>query len=156
MRTTSLLALVVTLAACTSGTGSAPPPPAGPAGIPESAIGLAPGTTADQPPQPPIPFNRDGPGDSTPRPRPNPEFPPVVSHSLDGIDPITTAANPCLECHLGEAAADVGATAIPPSHFVDFRRDPGVAGDELAATRYNCTACHVAQTGAPPLVENTS
>ncbi len=38
-------------------------------------------------------------------------------------------------------------------HYRDLRNAPDVTRDEIAGARYDCTICHVAQTGAEPLVE---
>jgi len=159
-----LLAAVISLSCCSS----APPPDAIAAGaepvpqsaaapsIPDSEIGLAPGTVFQQPAQTPIAFNTVDPGESELRPRPNPEFPPVIPHSTEGFSAITRSENPCLDCHGPEAARYSEATALPPSHQVDLRRSPSSQGDEIVGARWVCTSCHVAQTASEPLVENTS
>ena len=108
--------------------------------------------------------------------------PPLIPHSVEGLVPITMANNSCLGCHMPEVASSVHATAIPKSHFMNFRpteiiakngklikkgdivaRPNGGANDvfatsthgKLYAGRYNCTQCHVAQSNAKPLVGNT-
>ncbi len=108
--------------------------------------------------------------------------PPLIPHSVDGLVPITKNNNSCLGCHMPEVAPSVHATAIPKSHFMNFRpteliaknvklikkgkivaRPNGGANDvfatpthgKLYAGRYNCTQCHVVQSNAKPLVGNT-
>ncbi len=130
----------------------APQPAAAPA-TPDSQIGLAPGTAFEQPAQAPIKFNTVDPGESEVRARPNSEFPPVISHSVEDMGTITRTENPCLDCHGPEAAAYSNAPALPPSHEVDLRRSPDTQGDEVVGARWVCTSCHVAQTDAAPLVE---
>lgn len=123
--------------------------------VTESEIGLAPGTAFDQPPQAPIAFNQVDPGESKLRPRPNAEFPPVIPHSIADLETITLTENSCLECHDPAVAVDMGAVALPRSHFVDLRRSPQRRGNEAVGSRWVCTSCHVAQTDAKPLVANS-
>jgi cytochrome c-type protein NapB len=159
-----LLAVVISLS-CSSGgpppdaaattRGQVPQPSAAPP-IPDSEIGLAPGTAFEQPAQTPVAFNTVDPGESELRPRPNPEFPPVIPHSTEWFSAITRSENPCLDCHEPEAARYAAATALPPSHQVDLRRTPSDQGDEVVGARWVCTSCHVTQTDTVPLVENTS
>jgi len=47
--------------------------------------------------------------------------PPMIPHDVEGLLPITKANNACLGCHMPDVAKGVGATAIPPSHFTDYR-----------------------------------
>lgn len=114
--------------------------------IPDSEIGLAPGTAFEQPPQAPIAFNAVDPGDSDLRARPNAEFPPVIPHSVQGLGPITLTENPCLECHGADVAVDVGAVAVPASHRMDLRNSPGEVGERVTGARLVCTSCHVETT----------
>ena len=155
-----LLSLAFVLS-CTSGgpTPDAdlaqPEPPPAPASVPDSEIGLAPGTAFEQPPQAPVAFNLVDPGESELLSRPNDEFPPAIPHSIEDLDTITLSENSCLECHDPEMAADMGAPALPQSHRVDLRRSPDVAGEETAGARWVCTSCHVDQTSTEPLVANS-
>lgn len=114
--------------------------------IPDSEIGLAPGTAFEQPPQPPIGFNTVDPGASEIRPRPNAEFPPVIPHSVQDLGPISLTENPCLECHGAEVAEDMGAVAVPASHTMDLRNAPGEFGERVTGARLVCTSCHVETT----------
>ena len=113
---------------------------------PDSEIGLAPGTAFEQPPQAPIKFKSVDPGDSEIQARLNAEFPPVISHSVQDIGPITLEENPCLECHNADVADDMGAVAVPASHRMDLRNSPGEYGDQVTGARYVCTSCHVEMT----------
>ena len=156
-----LLVLVVSLSCAT---GSPPPEPdtqaATPADtstpVPDSEIGLAPGTVFEQPAQAPIAFNSKDPGESTLRPRPNQQFPPAIPHTIEDLVTITLGENSCLECHDAAVAGDFGATAVPMSHRVDLRRTPETTGENVVGARWVCTSCHVRQTDTAPLVENTS
>ena len=114
--------------------------------IPDSEIGLAPGTAFEQPPQAPIGFNTVDPGGSEIRPLPNAEFPPVIPHSVQDLGPISLTENPCLECHGAEVAEDMGAVAVPASHTMDLRNAPGEFGERVTGARLVCTSCHVETT----------
>jgi len=124
--------------------------------VSDSEIGLAAGTAFEQPAQAPIAFNSVDPGESEIRSRPNSEFPPVIPHSVEDIDPISRTENPCMDCHGPEAAIYSDAPAVPPSHQVDLRRSPDSQGDEVVGARWVCTSCHVAQTDEAALVNNSS
>ncbi len=95
------------------------------------------------------------PGQSQRLPRAWEGAPPVVPHALRGLTPITAKNNACVRCH-GRAGATSGPPPAPPSHFVDMREAPGEARPQVAGARWNCTACHVPQTNAPPLVGTAS
>jgi cytochrome c-type protein NapB len=152
------LPILVLVLSCTS----ANPPPAADTSavatpsLPDSEVGLAPGSAFDQPPQAPIAFNSVDPGESELRPRPNAEFAPVIPHSIEDLETITLSENSCLECHDAAVAVDMGAVAVPASHRVDLRRSADVTGDEVVGSRWVCTSCHVAQTGSSELVANSS
>lgn len=158
MKENLAVSVIFLMLGCTSG-GT---PPAADATAPqaqtvaESEIGLAPGTAFEQPPQSPIAFNQIEPGEGELRPRPNTEFPPVIPHSIADLETITFDENSCLDCHDPAVAVDMGAVALPASHFVDLRRSPDVAGHETVGSRWVCTSCHVTQTDTEPLVANSS
>lgn len=80
--------------------------------------------------------------------------PPLISHTTEGMLPITQQDNMCLSCHDRAVAADAGATPVPQSHIYDLRTMKKVAGS-VADARYNCTQCHVPQAQAKPLVANS-
>ena len=77
--------------------------------------------------------------------------PPLIPHAIRGYD-ITKNFNKCMDCHAWSRARETGATKISLTHFRD--RD----GKELSTVsprRYFCMQCHVPQTEARPLVQNT-
>jgi cytochrome c-type protein NapB len=80
-----------------------------------------------------------------------PEQAPTIPHAIDRYE-ITINANRCLECHRRQFTEATGAPMISVTHFQD--RDGQLLAD-VAPRRYACTACHVTQTDARPLVENT-
>jgi len=105
--------------------------------------------------------------------------PPLIPHSCEGLLPITKNNNACLGCHMPDVAPSMGATPIPPSHFVSFRPKTAIGKhgevikegkaikntsdvkvvvhkqDKLYQGRYNCSQCHVQQANVKPLVKNT-
>ncbi len=144
--------MVVALAAAGACSSSAPPQ-AGPApsptaertSIPEAGIGLRTADVLDNGEVQPIRPVTAEPGEAPLPVRPYPSSPPVIPHSVADLLPVTTRENACLDCHLPEAAADSGATAIPASHFARGTLDP---------RRFVCVLCHAPQNRATPLVEN--
>jgi cytochrome c-type protein NapB len=125
-------------------------------------------------------FDAPAPGSSKTIERSFVNAPPLISHSVEGLLPITKANNSCLSCHMPEVAKAAGATAIPASHFVNYRPDTAMKdgkvikeGKELGANntsdvviakakktkglyqgRFNCSQCHVPQANVKPLVAN--
>ncbi|RUM72282.1 MAG: nitrate reductase cytochrome c-type subunit; periplasmic nitrate reductase electron transfer subunit, partial [Sulfurovum sp.] len=111
--------------------------------------------------------------------------PPMIPHSVEGLLPITKNNNQCLGCHMPDVAPSVGATPIPPTHFIDYRPttvykngelvkegkvvglkgDIGNVGDiklakkkklnHLYEGRYNCSQCHAPQANVQTAVANT-
>lgn len=104
--------------------------------------------------------------------------PPMISHTVEGMIPVTIKNNTCLTCHLPEVAKAVNATPVPGSHFTDYRPSTDIAADgriskagkavsntsdfkagtktlkKLSGARYNCTLCHAPQSNNKPLVGN--
>ena len=105
--------------------------------------------------------------------------PPMIPHDVQGILPITAANNGCLGCHMPDVAPSMGATAIPKSHFADFRPATAIGADgrmtkegkavdntsdfltktqelnTLHQGRFNCSQCHAPQSSGDLAVENT-
>ncbi len=101
------------------------------------------------------------------------DAPPMIPHDVEGMLPITINDNQCVGCHMPEVAANVGATSIPTSHFLDMRPHDHYDGKtftkavdnmknetsikstngKLAGARFNCTQCHAPQSQGQ-LVEN--
>jgi cytochrome c-type protein NapB len=80
-----------------------------------------------------------------------PEQPPLIPHHIDNYQ-IDLNANKCLSCHSRTAVAVSQAPMVSVTHFMNRE------GQVLAAVtprRYFCTQCHVTQTEARPIVDNT-
>ncbi|MBD9371111.1 nitrate reductase cytochrome c-type subunit [Rhizobium sp. ARZ01] len=79
-----------------------------------------------------------------------PDQPPVIPHSIEGYE-LSVNANRCLSCHKREFTQDSGAPMISVTHYMT--RDGQMLAD-VSPRRYFCTACHVPQADASPLVKN--
>ncbi|TNV20271.1 nitrate reductase cytochrome c-type subunit [Buttiauxella sp. B2] len=77
--------------------------------------------------------------------------PPMIPHSVDGYQ-VSTNTNRCLQCHGVEHYRTTGAPRVSPTHFLD---SDGTVLSNVAPRRYFCLQCHVPQTDAAPIVENT-
>ncbi|MDX4025603.1 nitrate reductase cytochrome c-type subunit [Aliarcobacter skirrowii] len=104
--------------------------------------------------------------------------PPMISHDVEGMLPITIDNNQCIMCHDPMLAESMGATAIPKSHFTSFREDVNINKkgqlqrdgkivenssdiktvvkplDHLSNARFNCSACHAPQSQSEIVPEN--
>ncbi|MBF8222966.1 nitrate reductase cytochrome c-type subunit [Halomonas sp. 328] len=80
-----------------------------------------------------------------------PEQPPVIPHTIRDYQ-VDRRSNRCLTCHSRENAVTAGAPMVSITHFMD--RDKQVRA-AVSPDRYFCTQCHVPQTDAAPLVNNT-
>ena len=98
--------------------------------------------------------------------------PPMIPHSVEGLVPITMSVNTCTTCHLPDIAVTMESTAMPESHFTNYRPEvhlndgtydvatnKNVTQESLQGklnmARYNCTQCHVTQANVDLAVENT-
>jgi cytochrome c-type protein NapB len=77
--------------------------------------------------------------------------PPLVPHTVKDYR-ITKNFNQCMDCHSWVRYQETNSTKVSISHFKD--RD-GTELPNISPRRYFCTQCHVPQTDAKPLVENT-
>lgn len=89
--------------------------------------------------------------DHAPTPRDYVQQPPLIPHKIDGYA-ITTNFNKCMDCHSWTRYKEAGATKVSLTHFKD--RD-GKELSNISPRRYFCNQCHVVQTDAKPLVDNT-
>ena len=77
--------------------------------------------------------------------------PPLIPHQIEGYT-ITPKFNKCMSCHSWTKYKEANATKISQTHFES--RD-GIVMANVSARRYFCVQCHVPQTNAKPLVDNT-
>jgi len=104
------------------------------------------------PSEPPFELSDKRPGQSQRLPRTREGQAPLVPHSLKGLVPITAKSNASVRCHKRAGATSGPA---PASHFVNGRDPSGTTLTQVAGARWNGTACHVPQTGAPPFKSPT-
>ncbi|MBL8516935.1 MAG: nitrate reductase cytochrome c-type subunit [Betaproteobacteria bacterium] len=104
------------------------------------------------------PLNKDNPPsashqerDHKPADRDFVQMPPLIPHTTEGYQ-VTKNFNKCMDCHAWQKTKTSGATKVSVTHF---RNREGQELDNVSPRRYFCTQCHVAQTDAKPLVENT-
>jgi cytochrome c-type protein NapB len=104
------------------------------------------------------PVNQDNPSndfkqerDRAPLDRDFVQQPPLIPHTISGYQ-ITKNFNKCMDCHAWQKTKTSGATKVSVTHF---KTREGTELDNISPRRYFCTQCHVAQTDARPLVENT-
>ena len=76
--------------------------------------------------------------------------PPLIPHRVDGYQ-VTRAFNKCISCHGWPQNAQYGAPKVSETHY---ETREGVPLDDVAASRWFCTQCHVPQADAPALVPN--
>jgi len=98
--------------------------------------------------------------------------PPLISHSVTGMYPITIKLNACIQCHLPGNQDSSLVSPMPRSHFINYRpkhklkqgifirvtEDNEVTssdlGDKMYLGRYNCSQCHVPQTDVEVKIQN--
>ncbi len=80
-----------------------------------------------------------------------PMQPPTIPHDTRGYE-LNLRANKCMTCHARVRTEESQAPMISVTHYMD--RDGNFLA-EVSPRRYFCTQCHVNQTTARPLVENT-
>ena len=99
-------------------------------------------------------YGKAEPGKSKPLGRAFENSPPLIPHDLTGMLPIAETNNACLNCHMPEQAAALGATPMPRSHFFDMDTGKDLKG-VLDGKRYPCMQCHVPQVNIPEAIKNT-
>ena len=79
-----------------------------------------------------------------------PDQPPIIPHSIEGYQ-LSVNTNRCMSCHKRELTEGSGAPMISVTHYMN--REGQMLAD-VSPRRYFCTACHVPQADARPLVQN--
>ncbi|MBB3192234.1 nitrate reductase cytochrome c-type subunit [Halomonas cerina] len=85
------------------------------------------------------------------RVRAYPMQPPTIPHKIDNYQ-VDLNANRCMSCHSRVQVGESQAPMVSVTHYMD--RDGNFLAD-LSPRRYFCNQCHVPQTDAPPVVDNT-
>lgn len=89
--------------------------------------------------------------DHAPVPRDFVQQPPLIPHTTVGYQ-VNKNFNKCMDCHGWSKSGGSGAIKVSLTHF---RTRDNTELDNISPRRYFCTQCHVPQTDAKPLVENT-
>ena len=110
--------------------------------------GLRGGTPLNQD-NPPSPVKQER--DHAPGDRDFVQQPPLIPHTINGYQ-ITKNFNKCMDCHAFSKAKGSGAPRVSVTHF---KTRDGQELDNISPRRYFCNQCHVPQTDAKPLVDNT-
>ncbi|HID42041.1 MAG TPA: nitrate reductase cytochrome c-type subunit; periplasmic nitrate reductase electron transfer subunit [Aquifex aeolicus] len=106
---------------------------------------------------PKLKYPKTPPGQSKRFKRAYENAPPQIPHSIEGMFPITLKNNTCLSCHMPDIAKQIGATPLPPTHFIDFYYLPKGKAPKLTdidKARWNCLLCHRPQANVKPVVKN--
>jgi cytochrome c-type protein NapB len=87
-----------------------------------------------------------------------PGAPPQIPHTMEGMLPITSDENECLECHHPDNTLSKKDLPLPESHFERAvmrkgkKKEPMVwvvkgyeQADDVVGARYDCTMCHSPQ-----------
>jgi len=127
-------------------------------GIDELNMGLSKTSVFDTPTPKAFSYPKTKAGKSELLPRAYKSIPPQIPHKIDSYLPISPEDNQCLECHdkpelIGKA--DTKKSPMSKAHYIDPRGDSQEMSDKVVGARFNCTQCHVPQSGAPALVDNT-
>lgn len=105
--------------------------------------------------------------------------PPMISHDVEGMLPITIDNNQCIMCHDPAVAESMGAVPVPKTHLTDLRPQTSLNENgkivkegqvientsdllvpkqkslaHLSGARFNCTQCHAPQSDTKLIVEN--
>ncbi len=123
-------------------------------------MGLSKTSVFDTPTPKVYKYKEAQPGQSELLPRAYLGAPPQIPHDISNFLPITTQSNMCVVCHnqpgeRGKQRVKGTPTPMPVSHYTDLRNALGKVTEQMIGARYNCNQCHVPQTDAPALVENT-
>jgi cytochrome c-type protein NapB len=77
--------------------------------------------------------------------------PPTIPHKTRGYK-LNLLVNKCMSCHARSLTGETRASMISVTHYMN-REGNFLAG--VSPRRYSCTQCHVDQTAAQPVIENT-
>jgi len=127
--------------------------------VDDSSLGLSKTSVFDDPTPVAPAYDAPPPGAPVTAPaRYFPGAPPVITHSIAGLIPITGHSNNCLGCHdkpdlIGKNTEGVP-TPMTASHYSDPWTKDKPAGT-VSGAHYSCDLCHAPQSDAKPLVKNT-
>ncbi len=140
MKTTIVLTLILSIAGLPLAAGAADNAPL------QSLRGSVPLTQ-----EPKAPELKDYQKDHPVEARSSVQQPPLIPHTVRDYR-VTARHNKCMECHSWSTYREKGATKISQTHFKDAS---GAYTAAVSPRHYFCNQCHVPQTDAKSLVDNT-
>ncbi len=122
--------------------------------IPDSDLGLYKSSVYDDPAPPVIQYGGGDPGTNKRAARSYNSAPPMITHTIQDMVPITRDSNLCKDCHvqpdlIGQKLTPGMPVPAPASHYVSVKKG------ELYMGRWNCTQCHRPQANVKVLVQST-
>jgi len=122
--------------------------------IPDDSIGLSKTSVYDVPEPAVIEFTAGDPGTNKRAVRSYITAPPMITHTIKDMVPITRDSNLCKDCHvqpdlIGQKLTPGMPIPAPASHYVDVKKG------QLYMGRWNCIQCHRPQANVKLLVQST-
>lgn len=122
--------------------------------IPDDSIGLSKTSVYDVPDPTVYKYGGGDPGTNKRAVRSYNTAPPMITHSIKDMVPITRRSNLCKDCHvqpemIGQKLEVGMPVPTPASHYVNVKKG------QLYMGRWNCTQCHAPQAKVEVLVQNT-
>lgn len=122
--------------------------------IPDDAFGLSKTSVFDDPDPAVFSYIEGDPGTNELIATSYHTAPPMISHHVNDMLPITRESNLCKDCHvqpdlLGMKIEPGMPVPAPRSHYVNVKRG------QLYMGRYNCVQCHAPQATVDVLVKST-
>lgn len=122
--------------------------------IPEDSLGLSKTSVYDDPAPIIVNYGGGDPGTNKRAAKSYNTAPPMITHTITDMLPITRDNNTCKACHvdaspLGQKLVKGMAIPAPASHYVDVKKG------EMYMGRWNCIQCHRPQAKVDVLVQST-
>jgi nitrate reductase (cytochrome), electron transfer subunit len=122
--------------------------------IPDDSLGLSKTSVYDVPDPAVVNYAGGDPGTNKRAVRSYNSAPPMITHSINDMLPITRDSNLCKDCHvqpdlIGQKITPGMPIPAPASHYVDVKTG------HLYMGRWNCVQCHRPQAKVDVLVTST-
>lgn len=122
--------------------------------IPDDSLGLSKTSVYDVPDPDVTTYGGGDPGTNKRAPKSYHTAPPMITHSITDMVPITRESNLCKDCHVQPELLKQRVTKgmpipAPASHYISVKK-----GD-LHMARWNCVQCHRPQAKVDVLVQST-
>ncbi len=145
--------VALTTVAGTFGTGPGDAVSSASVEIADTELGLSKTSVEDVPIPDVFEYSSTDPGSNDRAERSYHTAPPMITHSIQDMVPITQDFNLCRDCHvqpdmLGQPIEKGMPVPAPVSHYVENTKD-------LYMGRWNCTQCHAPQADVKLLVDTT-